>query len=400
MKDPDKALETALVVALSKARSILETAQKLKEFGAALPLKERNELQLLTRPIIPVVAAHPAMKGAGRTTFFGNGLYNLQSPDFTARDLLWLTFERGAGDAVKWLRKAAGVKSADVRIVLEVFGLKIASAITFANGVRLHPMVDIADAPNAASILRMFSKPPEFSPLMGIPPLALAVDILRVSGRAMGDEEGMDIRQTTQMADLMETVRALSVPDNLAPIGKSYWHYFIDLDYQRAQSGRMWTGPLHEIGIDHAYPTEVTADDVEMCNRYLKLPQDQRVKLHVGLNRLARAKHRQSAEDKAIDGAIALESILGDQTQKSEMTHKVAVRAALLLEEGTARQDVQSKVKRFYSLRSKVVHGSAADKDGRELADEGIKIAGRVVRKLIEIGRPLDHRGLDLGLWP
>lgn len=99
------------------------------------------------------------------------------------------------------------------------------------------------------------------------------------------------------------------------------------------------------------------------------LAADVRDPLGLALQRFQAAWHRTNWQDRVLDLAIALESMFADDNQ--EVAHKVATRSALLL--GTSPTDskrIMSTVKRFYDLRSKIVHGSPS---------QGVREARRVI---------------------
>jgi hypothetical protein len=82
--------------------------------------------------------------------------------------------------------------------------------------------------------------------------------------------------------------------------------------------------------------------------------------IKLALKRLNRCLVRDDEEDAVLDATIALEALLSDGNQ--EMTHKLALRvgALLKLEENPMSQPAQafSDVKKIYSYRSEIVHGS------------------------------------------
>jgi hypothetical protein len=82
--------------------------------------------------------------------------------------------------------------------------------------------------------------------------------------------------------------------------------------------------------------------------------------IKLALKRLNRCLVRDDEEDAVLDATIALEALLSDGNQ--EMTHKLALRVAALLklEENPMSHPAQafSDVKKIYSYRSEIVHGS------------------------------------------
>jgi len=87
--------------------------------------------------------------------------------------------------------------------------------------------------------------------------------------------------------------------------------------------------------------------------------------------RFGQAQRRDEAEDAVLDLCIALEAALGDAAH-SEMTHKIAMRAAALLgSDGADPANIKRLVKRLYDWRSALVHGMDVAKPIKRFAGEG-----------------------------
>ncbi len=81
------------------------------------------------------------------------------------------------------------------------------------------------------------------------------------------------------------------------------------------------------------------------------------------MKRLYYAETRQKSEDKLIDCMIAAESLYLDD-DKNELSYRLALNAATWHEEkDMKKEDVYNLFKKAYTLRSKIVHGSSADKE-------------------------------------
>lgn len=123
-----------------------------------------------------------------------------------------------------------------------------------------------------------------------------------------------------------------------------------------------------------------------LVETYLGLPLEVAEACDVPLARLNLARRRLSPGDKAIDGSICLEALLSGKSSEG-LTHKLAVRAALLLGSTLLeRQAIDQKVRRFYRLRSQVVHGAANGNDAkaREAAEAGLKICASAIRAVVK----------------
>lgn len=93
--------------------------------------------------------------------------------------------------------------------------------------------------------------------------------------------------------------------------------------------------------------------------------------IRVASSRLERCYRRETDDDAILDATIGLEALLSDG-ETSELTHKLALRAAALSvffpkSMGT-KQQVFEEMKKIYSYRSSVVHGSRKSEKKAELA--------------------------------
>ena len=104
------------------------------------------------------------------------------------------------------------------------------------------------------------------------------------------------------------------------------------------------------------------------------------------------ARRRLSAGNKAIEGGISLEALLGfDENQ--EITYRLRLRAALLLSNDVAkRREISKAVNDFYTLRSRTVHGSLVKTKDRQSDDtcvaRGLEICSDVLRLIVRLNKP------------
>lgn len=113
-------------------------------------------------------------------------------------------------------------------------------------------------------------------------------------------------------------------------------------------------------------------------------------RLRLAISRLSACLLRETEDDRILDAAIGLEALFGD-TDKQEMTHKLAMRTAAvssLSGQSTFHAlDVFRAVKTIYKYRSDVAHGSSARKniklviDGKEY--QTVDLAIELLRKAI-----------------
>jgi hypothetical protein len=142
---------------------------------------------------------------------------------------------------------------------------------------------------------------------------------------------------------------------------------------------------------------------VAFATQYFAMGGELARKIIIASARLNLARRRPAVGDKAIEGSICLEALLGDD--RFDMTYKIGLRAALLTEQALKRRAATMRtIRDFYRMRSAVVHGSrdANSPNSTELVGAGIEIFVQVIRKLVEIGRSPDWPALELSagaLW-
>lgn len=148
---------------------------------------------------------------------------------------------------------------------------------------------------------------------------------------------------------------------------------------------------------------------------YLAMPQGQRIRLTVPIDRLGRADLGIEPVDRAIDLGIAIEALLVTDDEGTErLGSAIGLRGAWLLHgDGTAsdREQTHGQLKRLYDLRSKAVHrGRLTEKVGKKtrdmsatdaeaVLDAGVTLVRNLLRSIIQRGGLSDEelRALPLG---
>ena len=93
--------------------------------------------------------------------------------------------------------------------------------------------------------------------------------------------------------------------------------------------------------------------------------------LKMAIRRFNLAHQRERIEDSWIDLFVSLESLFSTASEMTEITHRLATRmsrasAVITLED---RKLLRGKIKKWYSFRSKIVHGQKAEFDEIDLKD-------------------------------
>jgi hypothetical protein len=107
----------------------------------------------------------------------------------------------------------------------------------------------------------------------------------------------------------------------------------------------------------------------DLCRSVMNTKIDDNETLKVALDRFNYAYERDRIADKIIDYAISFEALFSKTGEKDSLVHKLATRSARLLKQNfDERKEVFRKIKKFYAIRSKFVHG-AGDTRKNDYAD-------------------------------
>jgi hypothetical protein len=302
----------------------------------------------VAEPLKKAMNSHPEFADSFGRIFLGKQLSF--SNQYQAMNVLRVALRSGAVEALAWYRRVLATKRAKMRVVAEVYGLWVQERHTFSNGVTLLPVSELPDSPNSMSL-----KQPDIFRLGIQFPTAVMVELNDVENEAseIGHNRFLEISET-----MRKTVTAFALSGDAAPTMAVSWQEFVDLELQEAEFGRTWMSSSHE-GRFPNHSANVTSEIIDWVEKYLRLPPEVTRVCDVPLSRLNLARRRVTPGDKAIDGSVCLEALLSGRA-RGEMTHKLSVRAALLLGRSLdERQKIAEKVRKFYALRSDVVHGGA-----------------------------------------
>lgn len=131
----------------------------------------------------------------------------------------------------------------------------------------------------------------------------------------------------------------------------------------------------------------VRKHDIKQSSEYYKLiVSNKNNGIRIALERFNKSFHRENSDDAIIDLAIGFEVLLSDS--QNEIAHKISTRVALLSKIDQAIKEepfvVFKNMKEFYSVRSKIVHGTKNNKIQNEIiAKIGLTYLGMVIRLLL-----------------
>ncbi|WP_428150398.1 hypothetical protein [Brevundimonas sp.] len=155
------------------------------------------------------------------------------------------------------------------------------------------------------------------------------------------------------------------------------------------------------IGRSDSFGRSATFDQnvLAFVQSFAALPAgDFRRSLRLSAGRVSLSKRRRSLADRAVDLSIAFEAILNPGHQ--DITYKLALRTALFVANTVEeRGEIRDTMKRFYGVRSKVVHGNALSSPAAAAAliDAAEAVCLRLMGKLIARGTAPDWEAIELG---
>lgn len=161
--------------------------------------------------------------------------------------------------------------------------------------------------------------------------------------------------------------------------------------WQFSESGEHW-------GSD----TSIQKNDAEaLAALYFALDLHKRTRvLRIPLDRLGRAARERDFADRTIDLGIALESLLLNDNDHSELSFRLSLRGAWLIGNDHAqRLEMQKALKRLYDLRSRAVHSGTIERSAKTGATiaRAAEICQALIRKAIELKCDIDWQSLVVG---
>jgi hypothetical protein len=336
-----------------------------------------------TLPLIASLGRHPIF-GSTKDRYFGTKQLTL-FPDHQVHNLLRFAAEQGAEGAVAWLHRVVAIEKADLRFVAEVHGLETHQQHTLRNGVRLMPLVELPSSAYARTVIAQYQAVPgETRHFLAFPPVGATFIVRKVPAL----EQSARTYGHPIPKNMVNTIKAFTLNDGAAPVLGTSWIEFVNPDPARAEFGRTWSPASFESEQWGIPPTRITADSLQWVDQYLQLQPAVKNSCDIAIERLNLARRRQSPGDKAIEGAICLEALLGDGSAQ-ELTYKLRLRSALLLTPDLdLRREISKSVNEFYNLRSKTVHGQSRKetdliKDAA-VAKRGLDICAAALRAIVQ----------------
>ncbi|SDR53014.1 HEPN domain-containing protein [Paraburkholderia tuberum] len=348
---------------------------------------------------------------AVRQVKFGSGTMGFY-PQFLGAHLVIKALTAGSADAaIAWLTKVLGTKEATAKTIQTLWGVPVADAFDLTPSVRIVPVSDLVDSEqrrymmernfrtNASPLMTMLEHLPLQSALVvnhTISPL--------LHDPSLGDYSAADFLATSDL--LKEIALALTVVGPRMAITGFQWFEFDDPDFSLSRGYSTQILEVLPLRIDE-YPVLDAHEAKEIVTAYLGLDRSTRQLVSVAMQRISQALRRHNAGDAAVELSTALEAMLGDNA-KTEMTHKVKVRAVRLIGGSMeARVSNATIISKAYSIRSKLVHtGQVSEADTetvngqrvpvRQIIDRALLLCVDIVKIIIRRGGIPDWTVFDI----
>lgn len=378
------------------------------EAAAEIPtsLRKVRWLELMIRPV------EEALKRIGpfsdnRRYFLAqdNGFRTVGSRHGAYALVEAVTRGTAARDAVASLTSAFATNAAAGFGVMALRGISVSESITFNSGIQLVPFESLPDSANKRALLDGERHLSEHS-FPFVTSALIAPHTVSPLFRAITDGEPTNVAPLALQELLNEARLALTLAGPSLPLSAGYWFQFEDpVLAALGINGRFTQRGVAEpwrAGIDQgAFDSE---DAKLLVNAFLALEGPLRGRLRLSLERFFQALGESPHGDRALDLAIALESLLVDSN--SEVTFRLALRAALLAESSTSeRARLRATITALYGVRSSLIHSglvATVKVKGRgrmaagEVVEEATDACGKILRAVLLRGSLPDWESLEV----
>jgi Apea-like HEPN len=358
----------------------------------------------VSRPIAAELAkAEPFAGGGGFFVQRENGYSG-----FHANEASLALAERVIGgetpeQAVAWLERVLSAKVGKGTGVLGVYGIQIDSSIDLGHGVTILPFSELPDSRTK----RWISKERDragfdgfVSPwLRSAPEAALTVaHTVRPLLWPVKQGDPPTQRDPLKVQMLLDDARlALTAVGPSCPVSGGYWFQFDDPDLSAASFyGGVSSSYQEVLPWPFSPPVKIDASEAtRLTSAFLNLGAPLKSTLRLALRRFNHALRRPPHGDRALDLAIALESMLVDGG--TENTYKIGLRAALLLG-GTIeqRRETRAVISALYALRSALVHDGVLPSEVKvvgvgkrpspSVVNDATQICARIFQSILSAG--------------
>lgn len=370
--------------------------------GMEIPLGDHHvELRahLASGPIVEALERVGPLSGGAFMLNSDNGSTGF-GPRIVGEKLAKRIIDGGSIDgAIDWLERILATPHARGIGVLALWGVEVAAPCELAHGVTILPFEQLPNGRAKERMLRWDDRSFREPPSAALTTAAEIRPLWTPSGQVRDPHDPFALK-----SKLQDSCLALSIVGPCCPIPAAYWFEFDNREINDAALGTSYS-----ISRDNSYwevhPTRLdVAKAKSTVEAFLDLGEPLRSKIRLALGRFNQALRRPPFGDRALDLAIAIESLLVDKG--SEINYKIALRAALLLGGNLeARLKTRDIVKALYGLRSDLVHNGLLPEKARmdgakrhsvEVVDAASIVCAKVIEAVMLQGS-VDWERLELG---
>lgn len=332
---------------------------------------------------------------------------------FVALLLLREAKKRGSATAaVTWLQKILNTQKGTGIVVCTMWGITIEDSFELPGGVRLIPFNRLPSSRHKDAFIKNFHTIhhsqlviPAFMCQPPTSALTLEVEVNPFFCRA--DEE-KNINSVLKYHQLFNDIQLCMISSNLILIIRGpEWFQYADQDLDDALicSSKLQryseVTPI-ELNDHKEFDFHRASEFLKDFNRCQSKAQN---KLRTAMDRLSQSMLRRSPADKALELAIALETLLVDYP--GEHTFKISLRAALLANK--VKEDrirIRAVIAAMYNIRSTLMHtGTAKEKytvrgfgslPAEKIIEEATIITSQVIQNIVSQGDTPDWNSIEL----
>jgi len=300
-----------------------------------------------------------------------------------------LAKETSPKNAVAWLKKVLKLKRAKGLVIQPVWGANITEPIRLGKNIEILPTSKLPESPQLQRIsqfqlgqqMRPYAWQPPSSAIVRrhtIEPVIIPVDVQGELGGGY-DRTLDEVRLCLSLVGPCPIIPAIRwfqfTNPTLVPLNSAIGQYIYH--HQELE-------PMSLPEVDQWDAQKVR----KLVSSYLRLSGEDLTRVKRALDRFDRSMKRHTHGDTALELAIALEALLGDET--TELKWRVSLRSALLaagpIKDRMYRRAV---VGALYDIRSHVAHTGEANKkqsvkgQGKINTGEVIKMGTKVVSEVI-----------------
>lgn len=306
-----------------------------------------------------------------------------------AMSLASYAITHGPSRAINWYRGIINTKSAKIRHSGFISGLSVKEKLVFTNGVSILPFEQAGESCQVTAFRSLLTAHP-LQNVLGTHFNALAFKDLKHDKTEIHPKIPM---HHDVISAIEEVLIGCILSKGLAPALISDWSEFLDPDLQAAESSWGTSGFPQDEPVSSGRLLQ--PDDLPNIELFLAMDRNFKGKMRVALSRVGLARRKHISANKAIEYSIALEALLSDG--KTEMSHKIATRAAIILgKDYEERLQYRKLFKKLYDVRSRAVHGDTQKDTDFEIVRESEDAISNLLLVAAERGTEFDFDQLDL----